>query len=216
MASDAFDRVIFRGKTMDKKTRAFLLAMEAKLGYELTVVQGCYNKGGVAASAGTHDLGGVVDLAAYDWKNKCKVAADLGGAAYHRPYIKGLWGEHIHLIIREHGNLSSGAAAQVKDWDSKPPRNGLKGHAPLDLKKYYHPGKKITFVYPVVKPTPAPKPTRVTQARDLLVEAIHDIGQAAALLDTTPETRTKAHAEELVLKGLRKELRASLGRLPKR
>ena len=32
----AFDRVVFRGKLMDEKCKAFLMAMEEKLGYELT------------------------------------------------------------------------------------------------------------------------------------------------------------------------------------
>jgi len=215
--SDAFEKVVFRGKLMDRKTMAFLQAMEEKLGYELTVVQGCYNPGGVAQSGGTHDGGGVIDLAAYDWRNKVRVAADLGAFAYHRPYIQGLWGEHIHFGIRNHGRLSPAAQAQQRDWDAKPPRNGLAGHAPLDLDRYYHPGKPITFDYPVRKAPVAPKTTRITQARSELVHAIHDIGEAAALIETADSKRPANFKDEIAdLKRLHKALRGVLHELPKK
>lgn len=213
--TEAFDRVIFRGRLMDKKTRQFLQDMESKLGYELTVAQGCYNDT-VKASGNTHKGGGVIDLAAYDWENKVKVAADLGGAAFHRAYVPGLWGEHIHVVIRYHGNLDPSAKDQVEDWDHRPPLNGLVGHAPLSGQ--YHPGKKITFQYRgegVPMPPPVPVVNNVTKARDLLVEAIHNVGQAAAFLDDTPDRRTAVHAQLDELKVQHGKLRAVLKALPK-
>lgn len=212
--TEAFDIVYFRGKKMDKKTRQFLQDMESKLGYELTVVQGCYAKT-VRASANTHNLGGVIDLAAFDWKNKLKVAADLGGAAFHREYRAGLWGEHLHIVIRNHGNLDPSAAAQVRDWDHKPPLNGLVGHAPLTGQ--YHPGKEITFKYRGEgKPLPVkPVVNNVTKARDLLVESIHNIGEAAAFLEDTPESRKVVHAQLDELKIQHRQLRSVLRTLPK-
>lgn len=212
MAGDAFEHVVFRGKLMDRKTMAFLQAMEEKLGYELTVVQGCYNPGGVAQSGGTHDGGGVIDLAAYDWQRKVHVAADLGAFAYHRTYVPGLWGEHIHFGIRNHGRLSSAAQSQQRDWDSTPPRDGLKSHAVWDG---YHPDKKIEFEYPVKKEVVVPKATKVTQARDALVMAIHSIGEAAALLDDANPARKRAHAQVDDLKKEHKHLRSILKALPK-
>jgi hypothetical protein len=211
--TDAFDKVIFRGRLMDKKTQAFLEAMEAELGYELTVVQGCYNPGGVAASGGTHDGGGVVDLAAWDWERKVKVAADLGGFPYHRLDLPGEWGEHIHVGIRDHGRLSTDAQAQQRDWDHKPPLDALVSHA---VWHGYHPGKPITFTYPVKEVPVAPKPTRVTQARDAIVEAMHDLGQAAALLDDADPHRAKVNADHVKeLRAARRAAAAVLADLPK-
>lgn len=212
-APDPFARVVYRGKLMDEKTKAFVQAMEERLGYELTVVQGCYNPGGVEASGGTHDGGGVIDLAAYDWRTKVKVAADLGGFVYHRVYVPGLWGEHVHLGIRDHGRLSSAAQRQQQDWDATPPRDGLKYHAIWDG---YHPGKRITFTYPPTPEVVVPKPTNVTKARDELVQAIHSIGDAAAFLDSTDEGRTAARAPIEELKTKHRELRQILKSLPKR
>lgn len=213
--TDAFDKVVFRGRLMDKKCRAFLMAMEEKLGYELTVMQGNYNPGGVAQSGGTHDGGGVVDLTAYDWKNKIKVASDLGGFAFHRDYIQGLWGEHLHIGIRDHGRLSDAAQAQQVDWDARPPRNGLKGHSLLTGQ--YHPGKEITFKYPVKVVPVAPLSNNVTKARDALVEAIHNVAQAASLLTVADERRALDLSDEVAkLKVTHRNLRRQLAELPKR
>lgn len=182
--TDAFDKVTFRGRLMDNKTAAFLQAMEAELGYELTVLQGCYNPGGVAASGGTHDGGGVVDLAAYDWQRKVRVARKLGAFAWHRPALPGVWGEHIHLGIRDHGRLSSAARAQQVDYDATPPRNGLADHAP-DLT--WHPKPPVTFRYPPPKP-PKPKPltpeqkARVVRREARAAKKAGHTGWAARLL----------------------------------
>lgn len=213
MSTDAFEKVTFRGRLMDRKTMAFLQAMEEKLGYELTVVQGSYNPGGVTQSGGTHDGGGVVDLAAYDHERKVKVAADLGGFAYYRAYVPGLWGAHIHVGIRDHGRLSSAAQAQQRDWDHKPPLNALRDHA---IWSGYHPGKPITFKYPVVKEPAVVKVNNVTKARDSIVQAIHDLGDAAAFLDDADQSRVKAKAQVDEIKESRRSLKAILKALPER
>lgn len=158
--SDAFDKVTFRGRLMDRKTQAFLEAMEDRLGYELTVVQGCYNAGGVAASGGTHDGGGVVDLAPYDHERKVRVARELGAFAWFRPAIPGVWGDHIHLGIRNHGRLAPAAISQQVDYDAQPPRNGLANHAPDPT---WHPRPSVTFKYPP-KVTPPTRGKRIDEA----------------------------------------------------
>lgn len=122
-----FDKVTFRGRLMDNKTMYGLMVAEQRLGYELTVTQGCYNPGGVAASAGTHDGGGVVDLAPYDYQRKVRVMRDLGWAAWHRSPSEGPWAEHIHCVMIDHGTLSASAAAQVVSY--KAGRNGLANNA---------------------------------------------------------------------------------------
>lgn len=112
---DPYARCTYHGKTMDERTKAAIQVAERRLGYELTIVQGCYHAG-VSASAGTHDGGGVVDLAPYDYRRKVRVMRDLGWAIWHRPAIPGLWGEHIHGVLIGHKTMSASAAAQVVEY----------------------------------------------------------------------------------------------------
>lgn len=144
MTKQAFEHVFYHGKLMDRKTMQFLQAMEAELGYELTILQGCYNPGGVSASGGTHDGGGVIDLAPNDHRRKVHVARKLGAFAWYRPTIPGVWNSHIHFGIRNHGRLSEAAQAQQRDYDGDPPRNGLADHA---IDNLWHPNPPVTFEY---------------------------------------------------------------------
>lgn len=101
---------------VDRLTDAALKAAEKRLGYSLTLTQGSYNAGGVAASAGTHDGGGVVDLKAWDWQNKVRALRAVGFAAWHRPAITGLWPEHIHAVLIGNAKLSDAARSQISDY----------------------------------------------------------------------------------------------------
>ena len=65
-----YDLTTYDGNRVDALTKAALEATAKRLGYDLTITQGSYNAGGVAASAGTHDGGGVVDRAAWDHARK--------------------------------------------------------------------------------------------------------------------------------------------------
>lgn len=121
------ERVIFRGKTVNVRTKAMLERAEARLGYELTVVQGSYNTG-VGASAGTHDGGGAVDLSAWDHERKVLVLRQLGFAAWYRPTLPGVWNEHIHAIAIGDPDLSSGARNQVYAYYNG--RDGLANNGP--------------------------------------------------------------------------------------
>ncbi|NUR79085.1 MAG: hypothetical protein HOQ21_01370 [Dermatophilaceae bacterium] len=125
-----YDRTTYGGKTVDALTRAALDDTAERLGYPLTILQGSFNAGGVAASAGTHDGGGAVDLAPYDWERKVLELRRTGFAAWHRPAIPGLWGEHIHAVLIGDRLLSAGAKAQVADYLAG--RNGLANHGPDD------------------------------------------------------------------------------------
>jgi GH25 family lysozyme M1 (1,4-beta-N-acetylmuramidase) len=143
---DPFKRTTFGDgtpKPVDWKTRAALEEAERRLGYPLTVVQGSYNPGGVGASGGTHDLGGVVDLLPGDWQHKVRVLRELGFAAWHRPAISGLWKEHIHAVMVEHGKLSASARAQVTAYRAG--RNGLVSNAADD---FWRPDPLPVFRYP--------------------------------------------------------------------
>lgn len=101
------------GKTVDRMTDAALKAAERRLGYALTITQGSYNQGGVSASAGTHDGGGVVDLMPFDHDEKVKALRAVGFAAWYRPTIAGLWPAHIHAVLIGHPALAPSAARQV-------------------------------------------------------------------------------------------------------
>ena len=146
-----FEKTVFgdtNPKTVDWLTRAALEEVERRLGYPLTVVQGSYNAGGVAVSAGTHDGGGVVDLLAWDARNKVRVLRAVGFAAWYRPAVRGLWGEHIHAVLVDHGRLSSSAANQVVAYRAG--RDGLKSNRVDPVPR---PDPIPVFVYP---PKPAP------------------------------------------------------------
>lgn len=125
--TDPYAKTTHGDKTVDVITKAALRAAEKKLGYELTIVQGSYNEG-VSASAGTHDGGGVVDLAPYDHARKVRVLRDLGFAAWYRPAIKGLWGPHIHAVLIGNARLAPSAARQVLAYRAG--RDGLAANRP--------------------------------------------------------------------------------------
>ena len=138
-------------KKVDWKTRAALEEAERRLGYRLTVVQGSYNAGGVSASAGTHDNGGVVDLLAWDWRRKVRVLRAIGFAAWYRPAIKGLWGAHIHAVLIDHGRLAASAARQVAAY-----RNGRDGLAGNRVDPFWRPDPIPVFKYPPTRAKKAP------------------------------------------------------------
>lgn len=126
-------RVQFRGVTLNTRTRDMILAIEYLTGLTLVITQGSYNAGGVSASAGTHDGGGAADIRTRDFTRAEKDAVVLAGrqvgaATWFRPAIKGLWPEHIHMIAMNDGDLSSGAAAQVRAYING--RNGLANNGP--------------------------------------------------------------------------------------
>lgn len=120
----------YDGKKVDWLTRAALEEASARLGYDLTILQGSYNAGGVKASAGTHDGGGAVDLSPWHWQEKVRELRRTGFAAWHRPAIPGVWGEHIHAVLIGNARLSAGAASQVRDYLAG--RNGLANHGADD------------------------------------------------------------------------------------
>lgn len=122
----AMTRVVFRGKRLNTRTRDMVLAAEKLLGYNLTIIQGSYNSGGVAASAGTHDGGGAVDVwgkGTGDAATVANVMRRVGFAAWHRTPAQGNWGHHVHAIAIGDAELSRGARNQVASYKSG--HNGL-------------------------------------------------------------------------------------------
>jgi len=122
-----YDRVLHDGQPVDALTRAALLAVEERLGYPLTILQGSYTTG-VPASAGTHGGGGVVDLTDWDHVRKVRELRRTGFAAWYRPEIPGLWVAHIHAVLMGNAKLSPQARWQVDEYLAG--RNGLADRGP--------------------------------------------------------------------------------------
>jgi hypothetical protein len=113
---------------MSRYTAAAISVLEEKLGYELTLVQGPYNKG-VGASAGTHDLDGVIDLSSWRAKQKTTVARRNSWAMWPRKELPGVWGAHLHGVLKRAKPMASLAVFQLEvaypnRWD------GLAGNGP--------------------------------------------------------------------------------------
>lgn len=213
--TDAHARVAFRGRTVDAATKAALEQMETILGYELTVVQGSFNTG-VSASAGTHNMGRVVDLAPYDWKRKVAAARKVGFAAWHRLPSQGPWGEHIHmcLILNDFDNrdgIAPLAYSQITDYIHG--RNGLASHG---SDTDWRPVPLQAFRYPPKEPVVPPFHNNVTEARDALVTAAHALGVAASKLEATPGSRRVTQAQALAVRACRRSVNGILNILPKK
>jgi hypothetical protein len=137
-----YDRTKHDGEPVNWRTKAGLLVMEDKLGYKLSVLQGSYNAGGVAASGGTHDGGGAVDLSPWDWENKVHAGRGVGKFdMWHRPTLAGEWSEHIHGIHAADAEASAEAKAQMAQYNAG--TNGLADHGPDNFP--FHPDRPPVF-----------------------------------------------------------------------
>jgi len=140
-------RVTVQGKTFTRRTAAMLRNITKLTGLPLVIAQGSYNAGGVAVSGGTHDREAAdLSVRGYtDVQRRAVVrAAKLSGfAAWYRPPLAGVWGEHIHMIPIK-GDLSGSAAAQVIAFDAG--RDGLRGNR-QDLT--YRPDPRVRWSYPL-------------------------------------------------------------------
>lgn len=94
----------------------------------ITPTQGGFNRGGVAASAGTHDGGAAIDLSVAGWSQAqieavVRLMRECGWATWYRPYLKNVWPSHIHAIRVGDPTASRGAKNQLSDYEAG--RNGL-------------------------------------------------------------------------------------------
>lgn len=124
----AMKRTTVDGRVVNTRTAAMLERWQFNTLTDLAVVQGSYNAGGVAASAGTHDGGGAVDISVRGYspakiKSLVKAGRKVGFAAWHRTAAQANWAPHIHAIAIGDPELSRGAKNQVAAYYAG--RNGL-------------------------------------------------------------------------------------------
>lgn len=121
-------RLEFRGRTLNWRTVDMIETAEKIHGSKFSILQGSYNKGGVSASAGTHDGGGAVDC----WPTASTVddvvlsLRKVGFAAWRRYPIPNLWGSHVHAIALDDTEASLGAKTQMHEY--RVGQDGLAGH----------------------------------------------------------------------------------------
>jgi hypothetical protein len=121
-----WDKTTVDGHTVNMRTAAMIDAAEARCGEDFYIIQGSFNTS-VGASAGTHAGGGAVDIDPSNWQQRQHALRAVGFAAWHRPYIANLWGEHIHCIAIGDKTMSAAAHDQVIDYYNH--RDGLAGGA---------------------------------------------------------------------------------------
>lgn len=125
------------GRVTDARTAAMLAEAQRLSKTVFQYAQGSYT-GHVSASGSTHDKGGAVDIRTIPLGSRAKklevvkALRRVGFAAWIRPYVKGLWGEHIHAVAIQPGGkdsvgvLSRGAHRQVIAYYAG--RDGLSGN----------------------------------------------------------------------------------------
>ncbi|MCZ7375154.1 peptidoglycan-binding domain-containing protein [Micromonospora sp. WMMC250] len=123
------------GQVVNARTQAMLTEAQRLLGYALVLEQGSYNPGGDPTSAGTHDGGGVVDIAVTGMTAAKRTAVaralrQVGFAAWVRNPSQGDWPWHIHATAINDTDLSSQAQHQVGDYYLG--LNGLANQGPDD------------------------------------------------------------------------------------
>ena len=166
--------VVWRdGEPLDRRTLSALERAEKKARIRVRVVQGSYQAqygGGAAASAHTHDRGGVIDIsvAGMTRRQRIRFIRSLKRRGFF-VWFRGapLWAgnEHIHAGMRWHRNLHPEALAQEADYDRR--LNGLMSRLrdgtwrPLVSRHWSHRQGKIVLERPGAKRPPLwawPKP----------------------------------------------------------
>lgn len=152
----AYDRITVEGHTLNRRTNALFQQSKdvfAVIGGTggIHLVQGSYNPGGVARSAGTHDGGGALDTEptkpiTKNWLLLRKAERMCMIASWDRPDLPGEWSHHNHGIVIGDKEMSGAAKRQVQDYYVG--RDGLASHA-LEPTTVWRPPVLFTPVYPL-------------------------------------------------------------------
>lgn len=135
-------RTTYQGMTVNERTVAMIKAARTKYTGPFTLSQGSYNPGGDPSSAGTHDGGGVIDIAAVSLSGSQRTALvkalrQVGFAAWLRTPAQADWPYHVHAVAISDTDMAAPAVKQVGDYYEG--KNGLASHAADD-------GPKVTKV----------------------------------------------------------------------
>ncbi len=121
------------GVTLNGRTAAMLKTAEGYAGMSFSLTQGSYNVG-VAASAGTHDGGGALDVSIPNTNSETpqitKIVQALrkaGFAAWHR-FSPPFGAAHVHAMAIGDTQESSAGASQIPDYANL--KDGLANHGP--------------------------------------------------------------------------------------
>jgi len=169
-------RIVWRGKQLNKRTVAMVEAAEKLYHSKFAILQGSYNKGGVEASAGTHDGGGAIDIDVASKSAAQRVAVvkamrQVGFAAWLRTPAQGNWPYHVHGIAVGDKDLSRGAAHQVAEYRRK--RNGLANRGKDDGPPGYY---GMTWeLYLKAHPPAPPKPDSTISLAAMAYARTHDV-----------------------------------------
>ena len=146
-------RVVYKGVTVNRRTRAALKWAEKRAGISPPLSQGSYRPR-TPYSGSTHMGGGAVDISIRSLTDDQRIAfvhalKDAGFAAWwRRPGWDGKNGaEHIHAVLIDDPELSAGAAWQTVGYDAK--RDGLTGNKPDNT---YRPKPAVRWNYTLGRP----------------------------------------------------------------
>lgn len=120
-----YTRTTYDGERVNQRTKDMLNTAAAIYGSALPITQGSYNAGGVAASAGTHDGGGVVDVGLTS-ASAVLALRKAGFAAWQRTPAEG-FAYHIHCVAIGDREMSPSAKDQITSYFNG--RNGLANNA---------------------------------------------------------------------------------------
>jgi hypothetical protein len=177
---DAYARTTIHGRPIDAATKAAVEALEADLGYPLTIMQGI---GGASASAGTHTQGRAIDVDPWDIRRKLRLGLKHGFIGWYRPYVRGLWPAHGHMVLvlgsRDNQRGIAGSAFRQIGAYLRRSDGLISDHHDPNAR----PDLLVPFQFPPKEPPRPVYHTRITDALDLCVEASSLLGQAATKLE---------------------------------
>lgn len=139
-----YSRVSYGGKTVNVRTREMLETARALYGSNFPISQGSYNTG-VAASAGTHDGGGCVDIGDVSTK-LLKALKQAGFAAWIRTPNEG-FSYHTHACAIGDKEMAGIAKNQVTSFFNG--RNGLSGNGKDTHPDRYYPAWTKKYGAPI-------------------------------------------------------------------
>lgn len=140
-----YSRTTYGGVTVNQRTKDMLNAAAALYGSSIPMTQGSYNKGGVSASAGTHDGGGVVDVGSTDTR-LLVCLKKVGFVAWIRTPSEG-FAYHTHACAIGDKEMAPVAKDQITSFFNG--RNGLVSNARDSHPDRYYPAWTKKYGAPI-------------------------------------------------------------------